>query len=445
MARYRDDHDDDDRPRRRPARRRDDDEDDEVARPGLTNTQVVVLALAGVCVSALLVCGGGAIYVYRSMVKGVDEVRQQAAVSAEKARELAEEAAERHEQEQARQKREAEASDKGQATKAMEQFIADLKADRVEPAYDQTTADFQKRVPLAEFQKLAAVVGSKDAQHLHMQADFNAPASGSTYVFDNLGGFVTVKVTVVKDLGGWKVDRFTATKSRTGPGGFADENSDKGKATKAMEALMAELKADRVEAAYKLTTADFQKRTPLGEFRKLVGPVAANDSRHLMMRADFFAPADGPTFTFDGSGGWGMTVKVTMVKDGEGWLCDRLAVTKGNRPGSPDDDSDKAKATRFAETFLTEVKAGRAEAAYKLTTADFQKQNSQTDFKKLVAVLASPKNFYGFLRGDFQAPAEGTTYAFTVSVGAGNTLKLTAVSEGGKWLIDRVIVSPAGR
>jgi hypothetical protein len=164
-----------------------------------------------------------------------------------------------------------------------------------------------------------------------------------------------------------------------------------------------------------------------------------------MMRADFFAPADGPTFTFDGSGGWGMTVKVTMTKDGDTWLCDRLAVTKGNRPGSPDDDSDKAKATRFAEKFLTEVKAGRAEAAYKLTTADFQKQNTQADFKKLVAVLASPKNFYGFLQADFQAPAEGTTYAFTVSVGAGNTLKLTAVSEGGKWLIDRVIVSPAGR
>lgn len=436
MPRRRDEYDDDyDRPRRR---RRDEDSDDEdddprPAKPGSGAT--IVMVLAGTVVACLLICGGIGVYIYRSVARGVDAARQDVQQQVDTNLQRMKEEGERRE---AQRKKDEEAADRTQAKKLADQFLAEAKGGRAEAAYALTTADFQKRVPLAEFQKQTGPLATRDGRAVQLQAAFGAPAAGTTFTFENFGGLVTVNLTVVKDDGRWLVDRFSA--GRTGGAAGDDENSDKGKATKAMEQFVAELKADRADAAYKLTTADHRKRVSPDEFKKQARALGGPDSGHLNMRADFWAPASGGTYSFDGNGAWGLTVKLTVVKDGERWLVDRLTVTKPNMPGRDDPDSDKGQAFKLAEQFVAELKAGRPDAAYALASPAFRKRVPLAEFKGGTRPFTGIHSHVIHVRRDVTAPADGTTYGFDVDMGFGNVAKLTAVSAGGKWQVDQFIL-----
>lgn len=454
--RPRDDYDDedfDDRPRRRRRAEESDDEDDfdrpRAGRPSTAPT--VLLILGGVFLASLLICGGVGLYVYRSMARGADEVRQQVQAAAERAQEQAREQhrqnVERSQRDQETRKRQEESGDKVQATKLMEQFVAELKADRADAAYKLTTADYQKRVPAAEFAKAAAVLASADARHVHMQGDFWAKPAGSTFAFDGTGPWnLAVKVTVIKDGDRWLVDRFTATKpDRPGPGGAADENSDKGKATKLMEQFVAELKADRPEAAYKLTNADFQKRTSLAEFKKVAARVSGQDGRGLSMKGDWGAAASGNVFVFDNFGGF-LTVKVTVVKEGDRWLVDRFTASRsGGVAGSAGEDSDKGQAAVVAEQFVAELKTGRPDGAYKLTTPAFQKKVPLADFKKAATRFTGIHSHVIRVQPDHTAPAEGSEFGFDLFLGFGDSGRVTVARQGKDWRVDGFTVTGKGR
>ena len=432
-----DDSDDfDDRPRRR---RPDDldDFDDRPRRAKAANQQTVLLIVGGTVLASLLICGGVGLYVYRSMVRGAEEVRQQVTRAAEQAQAEAKKNVEKAQADHAKRRQEEESGDKAQATKLMEQFVAEVKADRLDAAYAFTTAAFQKRVTLADFQKTAGPLARGPHRMLHMRPDVFAPAMGTTYTFDGTaGGGGDVKVVVVREAGKWAVDRFTVTGSRFGG---PDPDSDKGKATRVMEQFVADLKADRTEAAYKLTTADYQKRVPAADFKKAAGAVSGPTGRNLSMQADTWGPAESSTFTFENWGGW-LTVKVTVVKDGDKWLVDRFSASRTVH--GVDENSDKAKATELAERFVTEVKADRAEAAYKLTTPDYQKRVPLAEFRKLARQVGVAAGRGGSLHPDHSAPAAGTLYTFDLWLGLAGTGKVTVGGGEGKWAVDRFSVVP---
>ena len=207
-----DEYEDDDRPRRR---RRDEDSDDEDDDPrpvrrratsgGSGNT--VVLALAGTVLGVFLICGGVALYVYRSVARGVDQVQQNMKSDMERMR-----------VEQEQRKKDKEGSDKALAGKAVDQFLVEVKADRPEAAYQLTTADFRRRVSPDEFRKQIAGLADASVRWLEMRADFFAPDDGSTFVFDSSGGFgTTVKITAVREAGKWLIDRFGVTRGEWPP------------------------------------------------------------------------------------------------------------------------------------------------------------------------------------------------------------------------------------
>lgn len=98
------------------------------------------------------------------------------------------------------------------------------------------------------------------------------------------------------------------------------------RAQQAIDAVLAEVRSNRVEEAYKLTTAGFRSRVRLEEFRTLTAIFVRRDDRVLAMRPDQTQPADGKSFTFTSFGGRRTSAKMTVVNDGSRWLIDQFTV-----------------------------------------------------------------------------------------------------------------------
>jgi hypothetical protein len=117
-----------------------------------------------------------------------------------------------------------------------------------------------------------------------------------------------------------------------------EANSDKGQAKSFGEQFMQELKGSRFEAAYKLTTEDYQKRVTEDDFTAKIKK-ALNKYPHIfpLQDEDVFGPNSGKTFAFktnlgDPRRGF-KQLSLTIVKSGDGWRVDRFIV------GDEDDDS----------------------------------------------------------------------------------------------------------
>ena len=110
----------------------------------------------------------------------------------------------------------------------------------------------------------------------------------------------------------------------------AEENSDKNMADRAVQAFVAEIKADRIELAYELTTDDFRKRVSIEDFQKLCKPFNEQRNKLVSMKVDFFAASTGKLYSFESFGSFDTVIKMTAVeKDGK-WLIDRFTVS--NKP-----------------------------------------------------------------------------------------------------------------
>jgi hypothetical protein len=107
------------------------------------------------------------------------------------------------------------------------------------------------------------------------------------------------------------------------------ENSDKEKSRQFANGFVQELRGQRGEAAYAMTTAAYQKRVSLEQLKELMARQAAVLRRFSGFFADVLAPNQGATFTFSDSiarGGKQHKLSVTAVKEGAGWKVDRFAV-----------------------------------------------------------------------------------------------------------------------
>ncbi len=106
----------------------------------------------------------------------------------------------------------------------------------------------------------------------------------------------------------------------------AEDDSDKGRATVAVEAFVAELEAGRTTAAYALTSAGYRRRTTEAAFAATVRPIAADLPDATPVLANEFAPDTGATYTFEIWAGT-KAVKITAVKEGGKWAVDAFTVT----------------------------------------------------------------------------------------------------------------------
>ena len=97
------------------------------------NTAVKIIAIIGaVLLGIAVVCGGVVYYLVYSVKKGVSSLQEQIT------------------QEMEKQKKQRENSNKTKAQKVVDAFMQELKGNRIEAAYQMTTAAYQKRVSLDE-------------------------------------------------------------------------------------------------------------------------------------------------------------------------------------------------------------------------------------------------------------------------------------------------------
>src|SRR5262245_33023721 len=174
------DDDFDDWPRRRP--------------PSSSSGVKIVAIIFGFFLVIVLICGGLVYYMVYSARKTVDRMQDDLQKMA-----------------QEHQAKEAN-SDRGKAQRAADQFIQEVKGNRIDAAYRMTSAAYQKRVTPEDFRAL--VTQSRDVllRAMPFMPDVFAPDTGPTYVFNQKlagpRGFSDISVTVIKEGGEWKVDQF---------------------------------------------------------------------------------------------------------------------------------------------------------------------------------------------------------------------------------------------
>jgi hypothetical protein len=114
-----------------------------------------------------------------------------------------------------------------------------------------------------------------------------------------------------------------------------EANSDRGKAQRAADAFIQELKGNRIDAAYRMTTAAYRQRVSPDEFRALVNQ-SADVLKHAMpFLPDVFAPDNGTTYVFTQKlavpRGFA-DISVTMIKEGAEWKVDQFRVDPDRGP-----------------------------------------------------------------------------------------------------------------
>jgi hypothetical protein len=107
------------------------------------------------------------------------------------------------------------------------------------------------------------------------------------------------------------------------------------------------------------------------------------------------------------------------------------------------ENSDKEKSRQFANGFVQQLREKRAEAAYAMTTAAYQKRVSLEQLKEVMLKQAAVlKQFTGFL-ADVLAPDKGATYSFNETIrheGKPRKLSVTAVKQKEAWKVDQFSV-----
>jgi hypothetical protein len=159
---------------------------------------LVLGIVGGVLIVITLVCGGIGLYVFYSVRKAASNVQQSIAASVEKMQ-----------QEQQRSEG---------AREFAQSFLQDLKDNQTDAAYEDTTANYQKKMSL---DKLKAMVKQREqviAQQLRLQPDPNANPLGPNTVYRftetilvHGDGSYNLMIAVVMEANQWKVDQFSIT------------------------------------------------------------------------------------------------------------------------------------------------------------------------------------------------------------------------------------------
>jgi hypothetical protein len=109
------------------------------------------------------------------------------------------------------------------------------------------------------------------------------------------------------------------------------ESSDRAVSLRAAEAFSQELKGRRVDAAYALTTVEYQRRVTRAEFAELLDQHKDELNTGLPFREDIFAPEQGTSYIYKrnlfarGGGGF-LELSITIVKVGNTWKVDQLSI-----------------------------------------------------------------------------------------------------------------------
>lgn len=187
----------------RPARRR----DEPPAEDGGKTAVKVLGILGGVVVCVVLVCGGVAAYVFYSIKKGVNAVKQDLDGMAQQAA---------AEQARLEKQRAEKAADRRKAREFANLFLDDAKAGRAAEAYAVTSRAYQQRVTAPQLSALCrdqekalrAVRAFPEGFPMHHELDPPYRYSSTGVVQGQ--GIVKVELTVIKEDGAWKVQSFTA-------------------------------------------------------------------------------------------------------------------------------------------------------------------------------------------------------------------------------------------
>jgi len=117
----------------------------------------------------------------------------------------------------------------------------------------------------------------------------------------------------------------------------AEANSDRGKAKKFVEQFMQEVIGNRPDAAYKMTTADYQERVTSKQFTAFIKKYAAYLKQPSFLSEDYTTSNTGSTFTFTevlSAQGEGIkNLSITVVKNGEGWKVDQFTIDNNDGTG----------------------------------------------------------------------------------------------------------------
>jgi hypothetical protein len=165
----------------------------------------IVAIIAGVVVILFLGCAGiigGCFYwAHRTATKSMENMFSQM---------------DKMQEDQKQRQAAAANSDKSLSKQAAEKFLTEVKARRYEPAYQLTSQSYRKGTTKKEFQDYVTKHYEALTATSPMQEDFFAPDSGTTYVVTkkgrDAGAFVDVKLTMIKEGGGWKVDQINVGK-----------------------------------------------------------------------------------------------------------------------------------------------------------------------------------------------------------------------------------------
>ncbi|HLW64920.1 MAG TPA: hypothetical protein VKS79_06325 [Gemmataceae bacterium] len=180
-----------------------DDYDDRAERPrsspsGNKDLLLVFGIIGGVLLVVVLVCGGIGFYVIYSIRKAASQMQQSVLAKVE--------------QVEKEQQRTEAAREFGQS------FLQDLKNGETDTAYDNTSANYQKKTSLEKFKALVKQRQRVIEQQVTLQPDPNMNPLGpnSIYRFKEMilihgEGFYNLVIAVTTEGDNWKVDQFSMT------------------------------------------------------------------------------------------------------------------------------------------------------------------------------------------------------------------------------------------
>ena len=103
--------------------------------------------------------------------------------------------------------------------------------------------------------------------------------------------------------------------------------------------------------------------------------------------------------------------------------------------------TDRGQASKFADSFLREIRDNQLDTAYQATTADYQKRVSRKDFEALVARSAGLKWFAPGFEAGPNEPVAGNRFVFRFTAPADGKIwhpSLTVVKDGLNWKVDDI-------
>jgi hypothetical protein len=108
-----------------------------------------------------------------------------------------------------------------------------------------------------------------------------------------------------------------------------EANSDNGRSEQFANAFLQEVKGNRADPAYRMTTAAFKARVSQDAFKTLVQKSAGPLNLSLPVSADLFAPEAGAVYSFHGpvmDNRRVLNLSLTVVKEGNDWKVDQFAL-----------------------------------------------------------------------------------------------------------------------